>query len=148
MTGTSYRLHDSTGHWIARLFGAMRRDFDRHLAEHGVTIIEWAVLAGLTDGAADTPSALADYSGSDRAVVSRALRRMVEKRLIFRRESDRDGRSITIGATAKGLRIGRVLMRANREINDSYFSGLSKQDLASFRRTLKRAVHANGASTM
>ena len=144
MTATPYRLHDSTGHWIARLFGAMRRDFDRHLAEHGVTIIEWAVLAGLTDGAADTPSALADYSGSDRAVVSRALRRMVEKRLVVRRESDRDGRSITIGATAKGLRIGRVLMRANREINDAYFSGLSTSDLVRFRRILKSALQVEG----
>ncbi len=140
-TATGYKLHDSTGHWIARVFGAMRREFDKELREHGVSISEWAVLAGLRSGEASTPSQLADLAGLDRAVVTRALDGVVEAKGLATRElSGEDKRSFTIELTAAGDRVVSKLLEANKRINDEFLRGLSSRETNQFRRTLKRML--------
>ena len=145
---SSYRLHDSTGHWLARVFMAMRREFDEALKSHDVTIVEWAVLAGLLDEAADTPSGLAAYSSTDRAVISRALARLEKKRLVSRRSNAEDGRSFALRATAKGTRIAEALMAANQDINQRYLAGLSRDDIDGFRKVLRHMLGNSDATVL
>ena len=137
---STYRLHDSTGHWLARVFSAMRREFDEALSLHDVSIVEWAVLAGLLDQAADTPSGLADYSGTDRAVISRALSRLEKKRMVSRRNSAKDGRSFALKATTKGTRVAKALMLVNQAINERYLAGLSDEAITDLRLVLRHML--------
>ena len=138
---SDYELHDSTGHWIARVFATMRREFDKELRSHGVSISEWAVLAGLHSGKASTPSQLAELAGLDRAVVTRALDRLVEERGFATRESnDEDRRSITVELTAAGERLASTLLEANRRINDEFLRGVSAREKSQFRRTLRHIL--------
>lgn len=137
----AYRLHDATGHWIARVFAAMRSEFDKELRASGVTISEWAVLAAVSGGAAKTPSAVAELAGLDRAVVTRALDGLTdEKGLAERRLSGQDRRSFTIHLTASGKRLASHLLRANRRINERFLQGLSSREIEKFRRCLKHIL--------
>ena len=137
-TAAGYKLHDSTGHWMARVFAAMRREFDKELRAQGVTTSDWAVLAGLHGGEASTPSELARLAGLDRAVVTRSLDRLTEDRAFTHREiNDEDRRSFTIRLTPTGKRVAERLLAANQRINEQFLNGLSRTEVRDFRRTLK-----------
>ena len=136
-----YELHDSTGHWMARVFAAMRREFDAELRSQGVTISDWAVLAGLSGGEATTPSELARLAGIDRAVVTRSLDRLTEEKRFTQRQLDADDRrSFRIRLTPAGRRVSAKLLAANKRINDRFLAGLSREEVSQFRRTLRHML--------
>ncbi len=136
-----YKLHDSTGHWMSRVFTAMRREFDKELRAHGVTISDWAVLAGLHGGEARTPTELARLAGLDRAVVTRSLDRLTDEKSFTHRElNNEDRRSFTIRLTPAGKRVAAKLLAANKRINDMFLGGLSKGSVNELRRTLKHML--------
>ncbi len=136
---TRFSLHDSTGHWLARLFSAMRAEFDDALRAKGVTMAEWAVLAAARDGVR-LPSEVAAYAGVSRAVVSRSLERLEERGLITREPSQRDRRAVIIGLTRTGSRVADALVAENERINAAFASGLSAAEMKAFRRTVQRML--------
>ena len=79
---------------MARVFAAMRREFDAELQAEGVTITDWAVLAGLHGGAAGTPSELARLAGIDRAVVTALTRPADRATLLHEPRTERRGSSV------------------------------------------------------
>ena len=94
MDSDSYSLHDSPGHWIARVFVAMRREFDTVLKDYGVSIGEWAVLASLYQEEIQSPSKIAEFAGIDPAAVTRILDKLTdEKEYVTRSLSQKDRRS-------------------------------------------------------
>ncbi len=134
-----FKLHNSTGHWIARVFVAMRREFDRSLKGEGLSIGEWSVLAAIFHGEATTPSAIAAYSDVDRAAVTRLLDKLTdEKKLTTRELSRTDRRSFTVGLTRKGRQVTARLFRENERINKQFLEGISVSDARNLRRWLQQ----------
>ena len=134
---TRYRLHDSTGHWIARVYSAMRREFDQKLREQGVTVGDWAVLASLSDGAS-SPSEIARHAGIDRAVAARVLSRLTEgKGYTSRQLRKEDHRSFEMKLTAAGKRLVAKLLEENRRINQKFLSGIGPGQAETLKRLLK-----------
>ncbi len=133
-----FNLHDSTGHWIARVFVAMRREFDKSLKSEGVSIGEWAVLAAVLHGEARTPSAIAAFSAVDRAAVTRLLDKLTdEKKYTTRKLSRTDRRSFTVGLTKKGRHVAARLFKANERVNRQYLKGISISEAGELRRLLQ-----------
>ncbi len=143
-TKHTYQLHDSTGHWIARLYNSMRKEFHQELTKRSATISEWAVLAAIHSGA-DTPSEIADMSGMDRAVASRTLDQLEEKQLVKRSRQRINQRSITVTATAAGKKLLRTLIAENQRIQARYYAGFSKKQMSTFRDTLKLMLENGNA---
>ncbi len=141
MATDDYKLHDSTGHWMARVFAAMPNAFDAELQAQGVTITDWAVLAGLHGGEASTPSELARLAGIDRAVVTRSLDRLTDQRAFTRRElNNADRRSFDVRLTPTGKRVAAKRLAGNKRINGQFLAGLSTKEVSAFRRTLKHML--------
>ena len=133
-----FRLHDSTGHWIARVFGAMRREFNKSLKAEGVSIGEWAVLAAVFHGEATTPSEIADFTDVDRAAVTRLLDKLTdEKKYTSRELSDDDRRSFTVTLTRAGKQVAARLFQENQRINKQFLKGLSRSEAKELRRLLQ-----------
>ncbi len=134
-----YRLTDGTGHWVARLYRAIRAEFDLELKKRGVTITEWALLASVHRGDASTPSEVAAVVGLDRAVVTRALDRAVRSRLAIRTEGE-DRRSLRIRLTAKGKQVATELLEASKRVNNHFFRGFSNHEEQTLRDFIDRAL--------
>lgn len=134
-----YQLHDSTGHWIARLFGAMREEFGRVLTSNGATISDWAVLAAIHSGAS-IPSEIAKMAAVDRAIASRTLDKLEKQGHIERSRERVNQRSITVTATASGKKLTQSLLAENHRIQERYYAGFTKKELTTFRETLKRML--------
>ena len=133
-----YRIHDSTGHWIARVFNAMRREFDKALKKKGVTVGEWAALAALHKGQCSTPSEIASFVDMDRAMVTRILDKLTdEKRLAMRELSPFDRRSFTVKLTPDGRRLTNALLKENKRINDEFLSEFNKTEIDKLNRMLR-----------
>ena len=132
-----FRLHDSTGHWIARVFVAMRREFDKSLKSERVSIGEWAVLAAVFPGEATTPSAIAEFTDVDRAAVTRLLDKLTDEKGYTTRElSSSDRRSFTVSLTRRGKRVAARLFKENERINKQFLKGISSHEAKELRRLL------------
>ena len=138
MDSDAYRLHDSTGHWIARVFAAMRREFDTVLKDYGVSIGEWAVLTSLYQGETQSPSKIAEFAGLDPAAVTRILDKLTDKKeYVTRSLSQKDRRSFVVELTPKGLTLTSKLFGENKSINDRFLAGISEKERNELRRILK-----------
>ncbi len=140
-----YRLTDGTGHWVARLYRAMRSDFDVELKKKGVAVTEYALLAAVFRGDASTPSEVATVTGLDRAVATRALERAVQNGLATRGEG-KDRRSLSIQLTAKGSKIAKDLLRASKRINDVFFADFTAKEEQKIREFIDRAIASRAES--
>ena len=133
-----FRLHDSTGHWVARVFSAMRREFNKSLKVEGVSIGEWAVLAAVFHGEATTPSDIAEFTDVDRATVTRLLDNLTNKKHYTSRElSEDDRRSFTVRLTRAGKQVAARLFRENERVNKQFLNGISGTEAKELRRLLR-----------
>jgi len=133
-----FGLHDSTGHWIARAFSAMRREFNKSLKAEGVSIGEWAVLAAVFHGEAKTPSEIADFTDVDRAAITRLLDKLTEERRYTSRAlSSHDRRSFTVTLTRTGKQVASRLFQENQRINKQFLKGMTSTEAKELRRLLQ-----------
>jgi DNA-binding MarR family transcriptional regulator len=119
----SYRIH-RLGNALSR--GAAlryRRDFD-------VSLMEWRIIALLGSFAPMTLKALAQQSGLDKSLASRAVAGLVARRLVLRETGREDGREIALRLTAAGQRVHEGLMAAARERDDAFLACLTEQEHA------------------
>ncbi|WP_165963243.1 MarR family winged helix-turn-helix transcriptional regulator [Pigmentiphaga sp. D-2] len=71
----------------------------------GLNVSQWRMLAAAAQLEPTSVTELTDYSGMDKVTVSRALREMVEKKLMTRTLDENDRRRSTIELTEEGRRI-------------------------------------------
>jgi DNA-binding MarR family transcriptional regulator len=120
MTRQTSGLHDHLGYWLRRLSDKVHGRFERQLAEHGVTVSQWAVLITVYRGDATTTRAVSRYLDIDVGAVSRLVDRLIAKGLMSR-ESDPDSKRILrLALTEQGRDLApRLAEIADR--NDAHF---------------------------
>lgn len=73
----------------------------------GITIPEWRIIANLGERGALTAGDAARYSSLDKVQVSRAVQRLVARRLVSRKQGREDRRQVRLALTAEGVRMLR-----------------------------------------
>lgn len=105
---------------------------------YGVTRQEWRVLAALVEGGAMTPSALAERSFLQRAIVSRKIAVLIGKRLAQRiKGADASGR-IEVDATPAGRELYAELFPQLAEINRRLMAVLDEREAQLFEALLDK----------
>ncbi len=79
-----------------------RRIAERYEREFGLSVWEWRVMAVLGEEDGQTATALSDRTAMDKVTVSRAVAGMVERKLLVRKASQRDGRASLLFLTRAG----------------------------------------------
>jgi DNA-binding MarR family transcriptional regulator len=107
-------------------------------ARFALTLPEWRVILTLYDAPESSASDIMRLWAMDKMAISRAVRRLVQGRLVARRRSATDRRSFTLHLTKKGLALyERVLPAANRRFRD-IVSCLDRTELAQLRAALAK----------
>lgn len=106
--------------------------------EYGISRREWRMVALLARSEGLSSSALADRAGLDRAQTSRAVSRLVEKKLIARTSRQGDRREVLLQLTESGRALYDALLPRVAAINQALLSVLSGSEAATLDDLLGR----------
>lgn len=126
--------------WVER---GLRLLLDEALAPSGVSTPEYTALSvlGQRDGLSSAQLARRV------AVTPQAMNQIViglERRGLIRRESEAHGRMMGTSLTAKGAELLAVCNRATLPVEERLLAGLSRTEVAAFRRTLAACAASLG----
>ncbi len=91
----------------------------------GLSLTQWRVLAAVAEQPGRSANEIVAVTPMDKAIVSRAVKRLLDMALITRRASRSDGRLSHIHLTAKGRRIYERLAREARTVERDLLAGFS-----------------------
>ena len=130
-----YRL-SVTAECMSRVFA---ESYERRF---GLTIPEWRVMAVLGEGEAPRPTqGIIEATEMDRVKVSRAVTRLVDKGLVFRRTAPEDQRSQILALSRKGVALYRQIVPLAHALQAELTAGLGHEELALLDRMLAK-LHA------
>lgn len=135
-----YQLRGGLGFRFTRTSRLMERHYESLLGELGLSRIMWCVLVTRGLYGIQSPSAMADYVGVDRTVISRALREMDKKGMIVRVPVDGDKRGRNVSLTGLGRqKLDAFLPRAMD--TSEYFQGkLTSEEVRQLNTILEKMM--------
>lgn len=111
----------------------------------GLKIPEWRVMAVIGQDGAMTQRDLVDATWMDKVTVSRATATLVDRALLTRSPSSRDGRSHLLSLSAAGVDLYRTIVPAALAMEQRVLSVLSADDRAALMIMLdKLQANADG----
>ena len=123
---------------IAETSHAMRRFYDRRVAQLGVTRAQWRVIAILGHNPGMKQVELADRLDVEPISTCRIIDRLEEAGLVERQRDPSDRRAWRLSLTAKAEPIRARLSELAEEMSQEAFSGLSEQQLETMSAVLAR----------
>jgi DNA-binding MarR family transcriptional regulator len=125
-------LVNRVGTIIAEQFGG------EALAQHGLSIAMWRVMAVLASTGGQRQIDLADLTSIDASTLSRIVTRLVRMGLLTRTRSTSSNREVAVTLSAKGNTLVARLIPLAREFEGDAITGLSPEELAVLKRCLRR----------
>lgn len=123
---------------INRIGAAFVTRFESDLAQHGLSIVMWRVLAALSTNGKQRQIDVAATTSIDVSTMSRLITRLMRIDLVTRARSDTNNREVSVELTPKGRALVNRLIPRARELEAEAVAGLSGSDLAITRQTLSR----------
>jgi DNA-binding MarR family transcriptional regulator len=133
---TGLLLWQVTNRWQAAQRAALR--------PHGLTHVQFVLLASLTWLAADSPVTqrqLADHAATDPMMTSQVLRALEQRGLVERLPHPRDGRARALTVTSRGRALANQANVAVESCDSAFFAALG-EDTAGFTLALGRLKDA------
>ena len=147
----AFALEEFLPHRLSVVSARAHRLFARAYAEQvGLTMAEWQVLAVLARSGDLSATAVARQAAMDKVKVSRAVRSLLERRLLRRAEDRRDRRVRRLAITALGRRTQAAMMPLVHALESEMLGPLSAEDrdrLGAVLSRLDRHLAAIGADT-
>jgi DNA-binding MarR family transcriptional regulator len=112
------------------------------LAAAHLSIASWRVLAVLANNGSLRQTDLAEMTGIDVSTLSRLITRLVRDDLVKRTRSKADSREVAVALTANGKSLMTRLVPVAVGLQNAATRKLSKRDLATLKRVLRK-MHEN-----
>jgi DNA-binding MarR family transcriptional regulator len=129
-------------HRSAYRFALLSAQTTRSLAglyrKHGLTVGGWRTLSVIGNYEPIHPSSIAERTSVDPDKVTRAVDRLVDKKLVVRNTDKVDRRRIVLRLTARGRRSYNEIEKVRRQVEVLFLSALSREELASFYAILEK----------
>src|SRR5271154_48264 len=137
------------GFWMRLVSNHVSYAFARRLESSGVTVAEWVVLREMYgSGERTAPSVVAELTGLSRGAVSKLISRLLEKRLVTRRESSGDRRYQDIELTKAAIALVPTLGKLADENDKEFFGVISAAEREMLRAILQRVVTRHKLTTV
>jgi DNA-binding MarR family transcriptional regulator len=140
VTRQEFPLDDHIFYLFTQIFGRRNRDLAEKLKPFRITVPKWRVLAVLNERPNCTMNRLAGLTTVDRTTLTRTVDNMVAQGLVARRADPKDGRSVRLQLTAKGVDAFRLVLPSVLEQNERAVRDLDQAELAMLRGVLHRMV--------
>src|SRR5215472_6943556 len=133
-----FPLAESSGFLARDANRAFQRLLEKRIAPHGVARGQWYFLRVLWSEDGLSQRELSARVGTMEPTTVIALRSMEKSGLIRRERSSDDKRRAQVWLTAKAQRLRDELLAIARGITDAAEDGISRDELAQFRRVIRR----------
>ena len=110
----------------------------RYARTFGLSIAEWRVMAIVGAFAPLSSNAVCERAAMDKAKVSRAVSRLVGRRLLERARDPGDGRLVALALTEAGKAMHAAIVPLARETEAEVVSVLSETERGALRRILRK----------
>ena len=132
-------LSDYLPYLINRVgFALVARFSEGALAERGLSIAMWRVLAALSNRGEQRQIDLVDMTSIDASTMSRLVTRLVRMGLVTRSRSATSNREVVIELSPKGRVLVQRLIPIAKKLEQTASAGLPPKDLAVAKRALGR----------
>ncbi len=133
-----YDWESSVGYWVCSTSHALRRALSVRLAEEGMTLRQWEVLAWLSANGDLSQAELADCMGIEPHTLAGVLRRMERDGWLQRTCCERDRRKNKIHPTDKAEGVWQRAVACCQEVRARASEGLPEEELQQFKRTCEK----------
>lgn len=135
----AYRLTTSFPYLARRVGIRIGELFDRRIAELGITVSMYRVLASLLEQDGQRLGSLSHMTSIELSTLSRLVGTMIRKGLVSRKRPRANARVVEISLTARGRALAAQLTPIAEHFEDVALSGLSAKEVADLKRALDRA---------
>jgi len=108
------------------------------LAEHGLSIAMWRVMAVLASRGSQRQIDLADLTSIEVSTLSRLVSRLIRKGLVTRTRSANSNREVAVKLSPKGQSLVSHLIPIALDFEAAAIAGLSAKDIAVLKHCLRR----------
>ncbi len=108
----------------------------------GLNLSHWRVLAAVAEAPGRTAQDVVAMTPMDKGIVSRAVKTLLNEKLLVRKASQTDGRIGHLHLTAKGERVYAQLAGDIREVEALMLSALDDDEAATLKRLTKKLMGA------
>lgn len=137
-----YDLTDHMPYLLNRAGALVVLAFAPDLAEAGLTVPMWRILAVLNHAGPQRQIDLARLTAIDESTISRLISAMSKAKLVSRRRSSTSNREVAIQLTPKGSAAAARYIPVAERLEQEALAGLSAEEVATAKRVLRR-FHAN-----
>ena len=133
-------VDDYLSYLLARASHLVASEFHREVRAAGLTVLEWRVLATLSDGRARTVGELASIALAQQSTVTKLLGRMQAEGRVARNDGEVDRRQSLVRITRAGRgALGTLLARSKRH-ERAAVARLSARDAVLLKSALKKLI--------
>ena len=132
----NYRLSNSVTHLLHRAQQAAVTQSVLELADQGLTIRQFAVLAALHEVDGQSQADLVEETGIDRSTLADMVSRMEKSGLLERTQSEEDARAKSVSLSASGLKAFEAAAPIVMEADEILLEDLRKSRRASLMESL------------
>jgi DNA-binding MarR family transcriptional regulator len=117
-------LRSYLGYLLHEAGRAVNQDLADALAEDGVSVEQWRILRALSDGHGHSMGDLAEVALMPHPTLTKAVDRLVELALVYRRQDDADRRRVAVFLSDRGRalvsRLNRRAAAHNQRMIEAY----------------------------
>lgn len=135
----AYRLTTSFPYLARRVGIRIGELFDRRIAELGITVSMYRVLASLLERDGQRLGSLSDMTSIELSTLSRLVGTMTRKGLVSRKRPRGNARVVEISLTGRGRTLALQLTPIAEHFEEVALSGLSAKAVAELKHALDRA---------
>ncbi|MFV0444023.1 MAG: MarR family winged helix-turn-helix transcriptional regulator [Planctomycetaceae bacterium] len=125
-----YDFENSVGYWMCMTSHAIRRALSTGLAEEGITLRQWEVLAWLSCDADVSQVELSECMGIEPPTLAGVLRRMERDGWLRRRSCTDDRRRNRLEPTQKADEVWQRSLRICQQVREQSISGFTAAELS------------------
>jgi DNA-binding MarR family transcriptional regulator len=133
-----FDLHEFVPFLVARVGSLMALSFAPHLEQFGITMHMWRVVLVLHFNGPLTLVDISRITGVKTSTLSRLVGRMIDKRLLSRRRSEEDMRTVQISLRREGEALFRKLWPEAANAQARVAAPFAEPDLANFKDMLRQ----------
>ncbi len=130
-------VQDYLAYLLARASHEISAEFHDQVLASGLSVMQWRVLASLSEGPPLSIGALADIVLAQQPTATKLVARMVQEGLIQRLPHPQDKRSVLVTLTPLGKRKVAPLLQQARQHEANVLARLPDTDAAALKRMLR-----------
>ena len=136
----NYTVKSDIGHLIWVTSSLLRRQTEKAMARHGLTLVQWLVLRTLRDDVALTASDLCRRLHYDSGAFTRVLDFLEGRQLIGRERAARDRRVVILRLTCEGRRVVQGTTHCVIEQLNDGLQDMNATDIATLDKLLRGLI--------